>query len=121
MAKSVVARFEITGADPGALRSFYANLFDWKITEGAKGSGFGVVQPASSGISGVIGPSHGQPGHTTFYVEVDDIAAFLAKAERLGGRTIVPPTEIREFTLSFAFIADPEGNVVGLSKGVVND
>jgi uncharacterized protein len=120
MAKPVVARFEITGRDPDTLRRFYADLFDWTITEGAKGSGFGVVQPSSSGISGVIGPSHGQPGHTTFHIEVDDIAVFLARAESLGGKTVVPPTDIPEFNLSFAFIADPEGNLVGLSKGVVN-
>ena len=33
--------------------------------------------------------------------------------------TIAPPAEIEEFGLTFAFFADPEGHVVGLSKGVV--
>jgi hypothetical protein len=31
----------------------------------------------------------------------------------------VPPTEIPEFGLTFARFADPEGHVVGLSKGAV--
>src|SRR5215472_15240904 len=31
------------GKDTAALRRFNGDLFDWKITEGAKGSGFGVV------------------------------------------------------------------------------
>ena len=55
----------------------------------------------------------------TFYVEVDDVAAFLKKAEALGGQTVVPPTEIEQFGLTFAFFADPEGHVVGLSKGAL--
>lgn len=45
---------------------------------------------------------------------------YLARAVELGGKTVVPPTDIAEFGLSFAFFADPEGHVIGLSKGVVN-
>jgi hypothetical protein len=82
--------------------------------------GLGVVPATTHGISGVIGPDHsGGRGHVTVYVEVDDLAAYLSKAERLGGKTVVPPTEISEFHLTFAFFADPEGHVVGLSKGVI--
>jgi len=116
-----VARFEITGANSKALRRFYGDLFDWEIKEGAKGSGFGVVQATSSGISGVIGPARGEPGHTTIYVEVDDLDEYLAKSERLGGKTVVPPTNVPGFNLAFASFADPDGNVVGLSKGVINE
>ena len=120
MAKAAVARFEVTGKDGAALRRFYGSLFDWRIQEGAKGSGFGVVEAAENGISGVIGPAHqGGPGHVTFYVEVEDPAAYLARAEKLGGKTVVPPTDVPEFGLTFAFFADPEGNVIGLSKGVI--
>jgi predicted enzyme related to lactoylglutathione lyase len=54
----------------------------------------------------------------TFYVEVEDPARYLARAEELGGTTVVPPTEVPEFGLTFAFFADPEGHLVGLSKGV---
>lgn len=53
------------------------------------------------------------------HVEVDDPAAYLQKAEQLGGQTIVPPTTIEQFGLTFAFFADPEGHVVGLSQGAV--
>jgi predicted enzyme related to lactoylglutathione lyase len=120
LAKPSVVRFEITGRDSSALRRFYGDLFDWDITEGAKGSGFGVVHATKHGISGVIGPDHsGGSGHVSVYVEVDDLAGYLSKAERLGGKIVVPPTEIREFGLAFAYFADPEGHVVGLSKGVI--
>lgn len=120
MAKPAVARFEITGRDSAALQRFYGSLFDWEITEGAKGSGFGVVHATDNGITGVIGPDHsGGGGHVTFYVEVEDPAAYLATAESLGGTTLVSPTEVSEFGLTFAFFADPEGHVIGLSKGVI--
>jgi hypothetical protein len=43
------------------------------------------------------------------------LAAHLKKIESLGGKTLVPPTEIPE-QVTFAFFADPEGHVVGLVK-----
>jgi len=55
----------------------------------------------------------------TFSVEVDDPGAYLEKVAGLGGQTIVPPTEIPRFGLTFAFFSDSEGHVVGLSKGAV--
>ncbi len=51
----------------------------------------------------------------TFYVAVPDLAACLAKAESLGGKTLVPPTEIPGM-VTFALFQDPEGNPIGLVK-----
>jgi len=118
MSKPVVGWFEITGKDGPALQQFYSGLFDWEFSDA--GSGYGLVAAGEKGIAGGIGASaDGGGGGVTFYVEVDDPAEFLAKAEKLGGRTVVPPTEIPDFGLTFAFFADPEGHVVGLSKGAV--
>jgi len=115
-----VAWFEITGKDGPTLQKFYASLFDWQVQDAGDGSGYGLVQAADKGIGGGIGGAQdGGPGQVTFYVEVDDPSAFLKKAESLGGKTIVPPTEIPQFGLTFAFFADPEGHVVGLSNGAV--
>ena len=120
MATPVVAWFEVTGKDGPALQSFYCSLFGWEIQDAGDGSGYGLVQAAQKGIGGGIGASQdGGPGQVTFYVEVDDPAAYLAKAESLGGHTVVPPTEIAQFGLTFAFFTDPEGHLVGLSKGAV--
>ena len=55
-------------------------------------------------------------GHVTFYVGTDDPQATLDKAEQLGGKTILPVTELPEVTI--ALFADPEGHVVGLAKGM---
>jgi predicted enzyme related to lactoylglutathione lyase len=55
------------------------------------------------------------PPYVTIYVQVDDLAAKLAEITRLGGTTLVEPTEIST-TASFALFTDPSGNVVGLLK-----
>jgi uncharacterized protein len=120
MSAPAVSWFEITGQDGAALQRFYGELFGWQIQDPGDGSGYGLVQAAEKGIGGGIGQSQdGGQGQVTFYVEVDDPAAYLEQAERLGGQTIVPPTTIEQFGLTFAFFADPEGHVVGLSKGAV--
>jgi predicted enzyme related to lactoylglutathione lyase len=118
MATPAVAWFEVTGKHGAALQEFYGRLFDWQIQDAGDGSGYGLVAAAEKGIGGGIGAAQdGGEGGVTFYVEVDDPAAYLKKAEELGGQTIVPPTELEQFGLTFAVFADPEGHVVGLSKG----
>ena len=117
MSKPIVGWFEITGDGP-ALQQFYSSLCDREVTDA--GSGYGLVSAGEKGIAGGIGAStDGGAGGVTFYVEVDDPAEFLEKAEKLGGKAVVPPTEIPDFGLTFAFFADPEGHVVGLSRGAV--
>jgi uncharacterized protein len=120
MAAPAVAWFEVTGKDGPALQRFYGELFDWQVQDADDGSGYGLVQAAERGIGGGIGQAQdGGSGQVTFYVEVDDVAAHLQKAEQLGGHTIMPPTTLEQFGLTFAFFADPEGHLVGLSKGAV--
>jgi predicted enzyme related to lactoylglutathione lyase len=120
MGTPAVAWFEVTGKDGEALRRFYGQLFGWEIQDSGGGDGYGLVAAAEKGIGGGIGAAQGGgEGGLTFYVEVDDPAEYLKKAEELGGQTIVPPTELPQFGLTFAFFADPEGHVVGLSKGAV--
>lgn len=116
MAKPAVSWFEVTGKDGAALQRFYSNLFDWQVQDQGDGSGYGMVQ-AEAGIGGGIGPSQdGGPGMVTFYVEVDDPAAYLARAEQLGGKTVMPPTEIPDVNLTYALFTDPEGHAIGLMK-----
>lgn len=120
MAAPAVAWFEVTGKDGYALQKFYGDLFDWQVQDVGGETAYGLVAAGENGIGGGIGSAaDGGPGQVTFYVEVDDPAAYLEKATSLGGQTIVPPTRIEQFGLTFAFFADPEGHVVGLSNGAV--
>jgi uncharacterized protein len=74
-----------------------------------------MIAPETGGIAGHITALGHEPFHyTIFYVGVDDVAAYLAKATALGAKTLVPPIEIP--TGTFAWMQDPEGNTVGLWK-----
>jgi uncharacterized protein len=50
----------------------------------------------------------------TIYMRVDDLQASLDKAESLGGKTVVPPSPLPGDWGSFAMLADPDGQLVGL-------
>jgi predicted enzyme related to lactoylglutathione lyase len=113
-----VAWFEVVGKDGAKLRKFYGDLFGWQIDSSDTGMDYGLVSAAEKGIGGGIGKSpDGGPGHVTVYIEVDNPKAYLAKAEKLGGKTVLPPTEIPAYHLTFAMFLDPEGHMVGLMKG----
>ena len=102
-----VVWFEVVGKDGGALQRFYGDLFGWKAESANDGDGsYGLVAAANGGIGGGIGRSpDGGDGHVTFFVEVDDPAVYLQKAEHLGGRTIVPPTTREEFGAPWGLLA----------------
>jgi predicted enzyme related to lactoylglutathione lyase len=50
------------------------------------------------------------------YLRVDDLEAYLAKAEQLGGKRVGEPTELPEGWGTVAVLSDPDGNQVGLWK-----
>lgn len=107
------------GKDGARLRKFYSRLFGWEIAGAGGDSDYGLVTAAAGGIGGGVGTSQdGGAGHVTFFVEVDDLSAHLKKVEELGGAVVFPPTEIPEYHLTFAYFADPEGHVIGLSRGM---
>ncbi len=115
MSGNPVAWFEITGPDAKRLQDYYRALFGWSMEVV---DGYGVVAAVEQGIGGGIGPTQDDgSGMATFYVEVDDVPASLARAEELGGRAVVPPTRVPGMDLTIAFFADPDGHVVGLSHG----
>ena len=57
----------------------------------------------------------GSAGHSTFYVEVDDLQAKLDAIEAAGGSTVQPPMDVPNGP-SIALFKDPDGNLVGLVK-----
>jgi hypothetical protein len=110
-----VVHFEILGKDGKKAQSFYGSLFGWKINANNP-MNYGIVD---TGVNGAIGGGieAAEDGKPTVrcYVEVDDLQAYLRKAERLGGKTVMPPTEIPNM-VTFAMFTDPDGNVIGLVK-----
>ena len=110
-----VSHFEINAQNASAAQKFYKDLFGWGIdTNNPQNYGMIDTKAKGRGISGGIGATQNGRSWVTFYVDTDDPAATLAKAERLGGRTIMPPMDAG--TVTYALFADPEGNVIGLAK-----
>ena len=108
-----VVHFEVRSADPDATRDFYGKLFDWTFAE-APEPGYQFVQTGVEGaIPGGIGRAQSGTGHVTFFVDVDNVAAALARAEQLGGRIVLPAQSVPG--TQFGLFADPEGHVVGVS------
>jgi len=114
MGKKVV-HFEVIGKDGKKLQDFYGKLFDWKI-DANNPMNYGSVTAGDAGLGGgVAAAMDGGAGHVTFYVEVDDLAAELKAAEPLGGKTVLPPSDVPGGP-SYAMLSDPEGHVIGLVK-----
>lgn len=110
--------FEVTGTDYPALRSFYAELFDWQFND-MEEMPYSVVPPIDGGIpGGVAAAPEGQPGHVTFYVQVDDVEAALDKAESLGGKRAMGPVDMGGTKI--ALFTDPEGHPIGLMTALTD-
>jgi uncharacterized protein len=118
-----VVHFEVMGRDVEKLRAFYAALFDWQINADNPVQ-YGIVDRESNvnaegvGIGGGIGQMpEGHPGYSTFYVEVADVEAALAKAEGLGGTRLMGPEKVMD-RIEIGMFNDPEGHLVGVVKGM---
>ena len=111
-----VVHWEIQSKNPKGTQEFFGKLFDWHV-DADNPMNYGMVDThAQGGINGGIGPADGNSNWITFNIEVDDLQAFLDKAESLGGKTVMPPTEIPN-VVTLAQLSDPEGNIIGLVKG----
>ncbi len=116
-----VVHFEVIGKDGAKLQSYYSELFGWEI-DANNPMKYGTVQrdgntnADGAGIGGGVGVGpEGYDGHVTFYVEVPDVEAALAKAESLGGTRVMGPDKVME-TIEIGLFNDPEGHLVGVVK-----
>ena len=117
-----VVHFEVVGKDGDKLFGYYSDLFGWEI-DSDNPMNYGLVTREGNtnsegvGIGGGIGQGpDGYDGHVTFYVEVPDVEAALAKAESLGGKRIMGPDtiDVDGGKMTLGHLADPEGHVIGL-------
>jgi uncharacterized protein len=106
-----VIHVEVTGKDGAALQRFYGDVFGWTLDTNNPG-GYGLHRDGD--MTAGFGPTQdGGPGLVTFYVHADDPSATLRKVEELGGKVIMPLTEVAPET-TIALFADPEGHIVGI-------
>jgi len=105
------------GGKGSELEAFYRELFGWKI-DSNNPMKYGVVDTGGGpgGINGGVGPAHDGNKRVSVYTQVEDLQATLDRAERLGGKTVLPPTEVPGGP-KLAMFADPAGNITGLLTG----
>jgi predicted enzyme related to lactoylglutathione lyase len=104
-----VLQFQILSKTPDETARFYSSLFDWKV-DASNLMGYRQINTASNeGIQGGIWPAPPQaPNFVQLFVGVDDVKAFVKKAEDLGAKQIIPPTILPEGD-EMAVLLDPQG------------
>ena len=115
-----VVHFEVIGKDGEKLQRYYSELFGWEI-DADNPMNYGVVQrdgntnADGAGIAGGVATApEGYDGHVTFYIEVPDAEAALAKAEELGGTRVMGPDEVPGGGIIIGQFNDPEGHMIGV-------
>src|SRR3954468_24200390 len=88
---NAVIHFELMSKEPAKVADFYQKVFDWKNTHHPE-MNYRIVetggQGAMAGINGgIVKPEKDGPwpGNMTFYILVDDLAAFRRKIVAAGG------------------------------------
>jgi predicted enzyme related to lactoylglutathione lyase len=107
-----VVHWEIQAQSPARLHKFYGDTFGWKIDANNPMQYGMVASGGSDGIDGGIGGSQAPGSRVVVYTTVPDIPPLLDRIATLGGKTIMPRTDIGPVVM--ALYEDPEGNVMGL-------
>ena len=107
--------FELMTTDTNGAKKFYTSLFGWETEDMNMGDmNYTVWNVAKEGVGGLMSlppQAEGQPPSWGVYVTVDDVDATAAKAEELGGKVLVPPTDIPTVG-RFCVLQDPQGAVI---------
>jgi predicted enzyme related to lactoylglutathione lyase len=101
--------FEIGTPEPAASKAFYSGMFDWPVGPPSE-AGYSMVSGEQGGLWDTS--SMGGGNWAIFYVQVDDVAASIAKAVGLGASVAVPLVD--NGAIEFAHLVDPQGNRFGV-------
>lgn len=103
--------------DPAAAKEFYADVFGYDIVPDERTERTNDYVLASEGYArGSLQPLPDRPDARPLwvgFVRVADVETAVARANELGGRTLLAPKEPRA-GLRIAIVADPTGGTIGL-------
>jgi predicted enzyme related to lactoylglutathione lyase len=107
--------FELMTTDVDVAKKFYTNPFGWNTEDMTMGDmNYTVVKVGEESLGGIMSTppqAEGTPPNWGVYVTVDDVDATARKAEELGGKVLVPPTDIPNVG-RFSMLQDPQGAVI---------
>ncbi len=106
-----IVHWEIQAQNPAVLHQFYADALSWKIDANNSMQYGMVASKGNGGIDGGIGGSQ-SGSRVVVYAAVPSIVSILERIESLGGKTVMPRTDVGPVIM--ALYQDPEGNVMGL-------
>ncbi len=105
---------ELHTQNPVAAKTFYRQLFDWKMTDHENPNGtyteIDLGEGFPAGLQQVVNKA--TPSHWLPYIKVDDVAAASTRAKSLGGAIVTEIVEIPEGR--FTVLTDPTGAPFGL-------
>ncbi len=109
---SPVVFWELMCRDLKKQQAFFSQVFDWEI---GSQSGPTWVSVSTGMCDGTITQVSPPASDLTLHIQVDDVAATVDKAIRLGARVVYPPGQSADGG-TIALIRDPEGNLLYVWK-----
>jgi hypothetical protein len=111
---------EVMTPDAAAAKRFYTKLFGWTTEDKDMGKFtytiFKSGNTQAGGLMELKGPQAGAPPSWLAYVAVKSVDESTKKAQGLGAKVCVPPTDIPNIG-RFSVITDPTGATLGLFQG----
>ena len=106
---------ELMSTDVGKAKSFYGELFDWKLEDIDMGDMTYTMIKVGEGTGGGLmkNPMPKAASMWVAYVNVDNLTAATAKAKSLGATVIKDQVEVKGGGI-FSIITDPTGAMLGL-------
>ena len=117
-----VVHWELWSEDPDNAAEFYGKVFDWEMRSIPEMSYHLAETGGEGGINGgIMKPQQGPwPAKLTFYIDVDDLAAYRRKITDAGGKIVVEEMAVPGVG-SFTLFEDPDGRVIGLWKQLAQE
>jgi len=113
---SNIVWFEIPADDVERAKSFYGELFGWKIEKFPGPMEYWHIDTGGSDDApdgGLLKRQQAQPQGITNYIGVTSVDESAAKVEHLGGKICLPKTAVPQMGY-FVICQDPENNVFAL-------
>lgn len=109
-----VMQFQVLAKNPDRAAKFYGDLFGWTVSA-SNALAYRTIDTGSKrGIQGGIWPSPPEaPCFVQLFVEVEDVAGHVGRAQELGGKVVIPPQRLPDGD-HMAVILDSEGIAMGL-------
>jgi len=105
--------------DAATAKTFYTSLFGWTaVDQDMGGQMYTMMMMGETAVAGLMAlpPEMAEiPPHWGAYITVDDCDSKANQIEKLGGRVLVPPTDIPTIG-RFSALSDPQGATVSIIK-----